>query len=429
MLVVTSNWCVSDGTLSADPPRRWVDRFRFEVCRSSLRYGFRRDGSYRPVDAIDVVLAGDTFDWLVSREWTGDVRPWDGDRRAAAALERVAVGALGRGARLMATLTAWMRRGIEVPLPDRHGRPMPTASRRVPVRVVALCGDRDRWLDRLAPGWAASRTGPVVGTCWSNDHFVVRHGAEMDPLQATDGLGHTLGASLAVDLIARFGRLLDGVAAIRPLAPGLVRRLAVGGVLEASKRLVEWLAVWGRGSTLTDTARQEVIDAWRLSLSLWHRSARRLPPYGDDGVDRVDRLAEWLDLDREGGHFEAGRSGPPGGHAAVFSQALEMAPSGGSTTILGHPPADMAAPAAWRRRVVCLGPRAVRAHACVEDESGTPAVAVVGPGCDGLQLEWLALQAIATLADDDEEGQGDRGIWRSRTACEPWAGRGIVDAA
>jgi hypothetical protein len=41
----------------------------------------------------------------------------------------------------------------------------------------------------------------------------------------------------------------------------------------------------------------------------------------------------------------------------------------------------------------------------------------------------LALQAIATLADDDEEGQEDRGIWRSRAACEPWAGRGIVDAA
>lgn len=429
MLVVTSNWCVSDGSLSADPPRRWVDRFRFEVCRSSLRYGFRRDGSYRPVDAIDVVLAGDTFDWLVSREWTGDVRPWDGGRRAEAARERVAVGALSRGARLVATLAAWMRRGIDVPLPDRHGRPMPTASRRVPVRVVALCGDRDQWLDRLAPGWAASQTGPVVGRCWSNDHFVVRHGAEMDPLQEAAGLEHTLGVSLAVDLIAQFGRLLDGVAAIRPLAPGLVRRLATGGMLEASKRLVDWLAVCGREGMLADTARQDVVDAWRRSLSLWHRAARRLPPYGDDGVDRVDSLAEWLDLDREGGHSGADRSKLPSGHAAVFSQTLEMATSGGCTTILGHPPADMASSAAWRRRVVCLGSRAGRAHASAADESDGPAVVVVGPGRDGPQVEWLALQAIATLADDNEAGYEDLGVWRSRSVCEPWAGRGIVDAA
>ena len=81
MLVVTSNWCVSDGTLSAGPPRRLIDRFRAEVRKASLRGGFRCDGSNRPVDAIDVVLAGDTFDWLISREWTGDVRPWDVGRR------------------------------------------------------------------------------------------------------------------------------------------------------------------------------------------------------------------------------------------------------------------------------------------------------------------------------------------------------------
>ena len=54
MLVVTSNWCVSDGTLSAGPPRGCLERFRAEVRRASLRCGFRRDGSYRPLDAIDV---------------------------------------------------------------------------------------------------------------------------------------------------------------------------------------------------------------------------------------------------------------------------------------------------------------------------------------------------------------------------------------
>ena len=153
MLVVTSNWYVSDGTLSAGPPRRFIDRFRAEVRKASLRGGFRCDGSYRPVDAIDIVLAGDTFDWLISREWTGDVRPWDDGRRAAAARDRVVFGAIGRSHRLLATLAAWMRRGIEVPVADRRGRPLagpePTAN-------------PDSQMLRLRPGhWPSHRTGEV----------------------------------------------------------------------------------------------------------------------------------------------------------------------------------------------------------------------------------------------------------------------------
>ena len=251
MLVVTSNWCVSDGTLSAGPPRGCVERFRAEVRRASLRCGFRRDGSYRPVDAIDVVLAGDTFDWLISREWTGDLRPWNDGRRAAAARERVVSGAARRSHRLQATLAAWMQRGIEVPMADRRGRPMPTASRPVPVRVAVLCGERDRWLEQAAGDWQLSARAPMVGRCWSDGDVTVRHGDDMDPLHATCGGEPTLGESLAVDLIARFGVALDDVADVRPLAASLVRRLACGAVLDAPTRLVGWLAARDGGATLT----------------------------------------------------------------------------------------------------------------------------------------------------------------------------------
>ncbi|NCY03689.1 MAG: hypothetical protein EBX36_12480, partial [Planctomycetia bacterium] len=74
MLLVTANWGLSDGTLASVPASRLVSRLRTEVRRAVLRSGFGQDGRYRPVDAVDLVFAGDTFDWLVSRSWTGAVR-------------------------------------------------------------------------------------------------------------------------------------------------------------------------------------------------------------------------------------------------------------------------------------------------------------------------------------------------------------------
>ena len=76
MLLVTSNWFLSDGTVFGPPPLRQTEQFFADVQQMALRAGCRRDGSYRPVERIDVVLAGDTFDWLSSREWLGSARPW-----------------------------------------------------------------------------------------------------------------------------------------------------------------------------------------------------------------------------------------------------------------------------------------------------------------------------------------------------------------
>ena len=421
MLVVTSNWCVSDGTLSAGLPRGAIDRFRAEVRKASLRGGFRRDGIYRPVDAIDVVLAGDTFDWLVSREWTGDIRPWDGGRRAAAARDRVALGAIGRSHRLLATLADWMRRGIEVPLADRRGRPMPTASRRVPIRVAVLCGDRDRWLEQAASGWTASSRVPVIGRCWSDGDVVVRHGDEMDPLCSACGCEPTLGESLAVDLIARFGTSLEGIAGIGPLAAGIVRRLAEGRIIDAPMRLVRWLSTHACGGMLPASARQGVVDAWHRSVALWHRAARRLPSGGAAGVDLVGRMAEWLELEGRGEDertrqwFET----VPASGATLLGEAA-------TTVVLGHPSADPGASTAWRRQVVCLGPGALHPRDSLDDDLAAPAAVLIRPGHEGRQIEWLPLDAMASKDGWQDEDRPARGVWLSSL---PRGVAGIVDAA
>ena len=86
MLVVTANWAFSDGSLFAAPGRRraaraWLRRVRLATIRS----GFGRDGVYRPPAGLDIVLAGDTLDCLVSAAWSGRQRPWHTGNRAEAA--------------------------------------------------------------------------------------------------------------------------------------------------------------------------------------------------------------------------------------------------------------------------------------------------------------------------------------------------------
>jgi hypothetical protein len=420
MLVVTSNWCISDGTLATGLPSGCVARFRAEVQRASLRCGFRRDGSYRPVEAVDVVLAGDTFDWLVSREWTGDVRPWDPGRRAAASRERVAAAALGRADRLLATLAAWMRRGIEVPAADRRGRPMQAASRLVPVQVAVLSGDRDRWLEEAAGGVLPPGRTAVVGRCWSDGEVTVRHAEELDPLHAVCGREPTLGESLAVDLIARFGGVLADCAAWRPLAGGLIRRLAAGVLVDAPTRLFNWLSDQEGGGRLTAAGRQELIDAWHRSVVLWQRAARRLSPRGDNGVDLVGRIAEGLAVDDVRSNAGTNRW-----LDAVRTGGVAVPPDSAVTAVLGHPSVDAEASAAWRRQVVCLGP-GVSTPLGRRDDLPTPAAVLIRPERGGRQIEQLPIDNGGSrigCGHDDERGHG---VWLSAASL----GRnGIVDAA
>lgn len=424
MLVVTSNWWVTDGTLTAPPPRRFVDRFRAEVRRSSLRCGFGTDGRYRPVGSIDIVLAGDTFDWLVSREWTGDIRPWHGGIRAAAARERVAGRAAVRGRRLLATLAGWTRRGIPVPVADKHGRPAATASR-VPVSVAMLSGDRDRWLEVSACGRAGPSAPAAVGTCWSDGDVTVQHGAAIDPLHAAADAEPTLGESLAVDLIAAYGAAVHEDAACRPLAAGLLRELAGGCLGDAGIRLAGWLAARGRDATLTRDARQRFGDAWQRAIDRWHRAARRLPPRRGDGVDIASRVAGWLSLDA------AGRNGGAWQSTGWFPAAppeIDSRPAG--TIVLGHPPADGQPSPAHRSQLVCLGVPTRRTTPAFPAEPVGPGAVIIHPGRHGRLVDRLPLGGLADGAGDAVNGQkmpdGPRGVWLSHGLRRE---RGIVEAA
>ena len=473
MLVVTSNWCVPDGTICVGPSSGLVDRFRAEVRRSSLRRGFRSDGMYRPVDAVDVVLAGDTFDWLTSREWIGEVRPWDPGRRADAARERVATGSLRHAARLLATLAAWTRRGIEVPEADGRGRPVLSSQRHVPVRVTVLCGDRDRWLEDVAGSRAAVARVAAIGTCWSDGGVTVRHGEDLDPLWTAGGREPTLGESLAVDLFTRFGGTLGAVATLRPLAALLLRRLTGGRFIDAPLRLAGWFTECDRNATLPGKTRQDLLDAWNRSVACWHLAARRLSLCGDDGVDLVAALATALEINAAVAC--AGEWGPSSGtwpealDSALCQVAGSIPPAAAAdetvsargiaetaVVVLGHPAMESVPSMSGRSQVVCLGPQAFqRGHDSRRwpaatmrsggigqwspaggDTAATPMAVVICPedfsmGSDSgtgreSRTEWLSMGNASRGRNGHLRDGAVHGVWWSDAVR---AGQLVIDAA
>jgi hypothetical protein len=286
MLVVTANWALADGTLVAASRGRQAE-FLEAVHRAALRSGVRRDGRYEPIDGITIVLAGDTFDPITSTAWAGGARPWHEGARAAGVAAAVMLAAAGRGRRLLAGLSAWARTGLLVPAADRRGRPVFGRDRRVPVRVTILPGDRDPWI--AGAGARLARRGIEVAGAWSVPGITVCHGAELDPLWTAVEPGRpTLGASLAVDLVARFGTGLRGRPDLWPACRPLVAQLAAARALEMPGVVAEWLTGMERSTVA-------LRDAWRAAVAGWRRQARIAEPVCDASFDSIDAVAAWMD--------------------------------------------------------------------------------------------------------------------------------------
>ena len=319
MLVVTANWALADGTLVA-APRRSQQEFLDAVHRAAWRSGFRRDGRYEPIDGIDIVFAGDTFDALTSSVWTGDARPWHEGVRAAAFATGVLRAAAARGRRLLGGLAVWARDGLMVPGADRRGRPVPGWERRVPVRVTILPGDRDPWVAGAVG--RLGRRGIRVAAAWTAPGVAVCHGAEFDPLWGMAEPGRpTLGASLAVDLVARFGNAVRGRPDLWPSCRPLVARLATARPADMPGIVGDWLALLEQGTGV-------VRDAWLAAVAAWRRQARRAEPACDTTFDSIDAVAAWMDAVQA--------AGPAAGDVAGLLDSRPPAGLPSGTVVFGH---------------------------------------------------------------------------------------------
>lgn len=343
MLVVAANWAISDGTLVSHPRRRQAE-WLAAVHRAVIRAGWRRDGGYVPVADLDIVLAGDTFDWLTTTAWSPAVRPWHDGLRAEEARRRVMVGSLRRGRWLLAGLRGWCRDGLPVPDADRHGRPRPRLERRIPVRVTLLAGDRDRELEGAAD--LAGRHDFAVGTCWTDGLVSIRHGAATDPLcdeqdfrvdRAAAGSGAVAGRrpslaeSLAVGLVSRFGVGLRSLSDAWPGGRSLIGALAAATPADMTSLVDAWAADAVRGGQITVAAAAAVSDCWRQAVAAWLREARAEQPRCGLSFDGLAAVADALTSPPRHPRASATDAVTGSGHRGGRWR------SGGESTTVGHP--------------------------------------------------------------------------------------------
>lgn len=352
MLVVTANWALTDGSLASSRARRapaWLETIR----RAIVRAGMGRDGRYRPVDEATLVMAGDTFDWLLSHVWAGRERPWRAGSSSSAARLGVAAAAIRAALPAVRTIRRWARQGIPLPAADARGRPSARASSRARFRGVLLAGDRDRWLTDLAI--AADRFGLLIGEEWCDGIHHVRHGHDLDPLAHVRGAlptgadrPPTLAESLAVDLVVPFAVAVRDHAALWQILRPRLGGLASAGPASLPARIAALLP--DHFPTDPRTAlRRRLTDLWRQFVDRWHAIARRDMPSCEAEFDALGDLAAWLGVIDH-------RRPPPA--ALAWMVGFEVAVRGPNRHLLGHAEADRPlvfschlADLSWRERL------------------------------------------------------------------------------
>ncbi len=77
MLVIISDLHLSDGTFGSTLSHGAFQMFAGRLADMTRRASWRADGSYRPIDRIDLVLLGDVLDITRSTRWLEHgSRPW-----------------------------------------------------------------------------------------------------------------------------------------------------------------------------------------------------------------------------------------------------------------------------------------------------------------------------------------------------------------
>ena len=297
MLVVTANWAIGDGTLWRRPLRGLVSRAWGVIQRSALRAGFRHDGRYQPLERLDIVFAGDTFDLYASRHWaTGDVRPWHRSTFAETARREVAASALRRAVLLNKFARRLLNEGLVVPSATRQGRPHLRHPTVVPVSVTLLSGDRDGYLEP-PHNWPQ---GVHWANSWSAGQWQVEHGQRFDPLQNQSSDHHegpTLIQSMHARLIAPFAvQVADFMPAAMDKLSRSLRLLADCHPLDVSAAF--WHRLLPRVTAGDQTHVEKLTTCWRRCVDDWQREARR---------DQVDVPAHFDFL----GRFAASLVNPP----------------------------------------------------------------------------------------------------------------------
>lgn len=232
MLVIVSDLHLTDGTSSSTIHPGAFANFADRMREMAQRASWRADGSYHPIDCIDLVLLGDVFDITRSNRWlTGDVRPWS-DAQSQGLFEttsKIVDDILTQNSDSLRILRSLAAEGdVSVSPATQHGEPAyNAASKSVPVRTHYMVGNSDWQLHLPGVNWdmlrqkvshhlglANRHNSPFPHDPYESDELLdalrrhrvlARHGDIFDPLNfAEDRDGSSLGEAIAIELVQRF---------------------------------------------------------------------------------------------------------------------------------------------------------------------------------------------------------------------------------
>jgi UDP-2,3-diacylglucosamine pyrophosphatase LpxH len=231
MLAIISDLHLTDGTSGST-----ISPGAFQLLGERLRdlaigASQRRDGSYRPIERVDLVLLGDVLDVIRSTKWlAGRERPWDGaDSPALADATAEIVGDILRhNNAALGEFRKLAQHGVFIPPATRDGRLVDGEKIPVPVHIHYMVGNHD-WFLHL-PGEAYSRMrrhvavqmglatnpeAPFPHEAWESNELLqamrrhkvfARHGDVYDPFNYEgDRNASSLGDVIVIELLNRFG--------------------------------------------------------------------------------------------------------------------------------------------------------------------------------------------------------------------------------
>jgi hypothetical protein len=232
MLAIISDLHITDGTTGQLLPPAAMDLVCERLCDLAWRASWRADGSYRPIDRIDLVLMGNVLDIMSSRRWLASpCRPWD-DHQSPAVIDAttgIVEEILRRNVDCIRTLRSLATEAtVSLPPATSTGQPVLEAEE-MPVAVCThyMVGNCDWPLHVKGTqydlirhkvthhlGLVTSYNKPFphepaqceqLQEALRQHRVLARHGDIFDPLSFADERdGASLADVIAIELIARF---------------------------------------------------------------------------------------------------------------------------------------------------------------------------------------------------------------------------------
>lgn len=273
MLVIISDLHLTDGTSGSTISPGAFQLLHERLVDLARGASQRRDGGYRPIERVDLVLLGDVLDVIRSSRWFETrIRPWD-DATSPGFIDvvaRITSDVLRTNAEACSEFRRLSERGLEIPASTRDGRAADRDTQTIPVRIHYMVGNHDwffhvpgenynRLRRQIAAqlGLASNPDAPFPHEAWEDNELLqtmrrhkvyARHGDVYDPFNYEgDRNASSLGDVVVIELLNRFSAqvtreladdlppsALSGLREIDNIRPLLLIPVWIDGLLDRS---------------------------------------------------------------------------------------------------------------------------------------------------------------------------------------------------